>query len=463
MGHSERLSALDSAFLAIEEGGAHMHIGAIATLDARPLTTPEGGIDFERIYAHIERGLDLVPRYRQVLAEAPGLSQPQWVDDASFRLAYHVRHTALPRPGTLRQLRRLAGRVFSGRLDRARPLWELWVVEGLEGDRFALVLKAHHCLVDGMGGVGLLSMIFGPERAASPTAWTPRPAPTMAQRLAHEVEHRSSGAKVLEEMLVDVVRHPREALAAAGQGLGETATLVREAFTPCRRTILNPSMVGPHRRFHGLRFDLADVKRVKDGLGGKLNDVVLATAAGGIGRWLERRGEDVAALTDFRALVPVDVRHGKEGVGNRVGMMFAPLPLAETDPVRRFERVVEVTTRLKGEAGHARTTERVEDLSDWALPSFVTDLFKLAGWLNTFNVVITNVPGPPMRLSLCGATLRSVEPLVPLFRSQALGLALFSYDGGLFWGLNADWAIVDDLHVLADDLEHAFAELRAAV
>ena len=170
----------------------------------------------------------------------------------------------------------------------------------------------------------------------------------------------------------------------------------------------------------------------------------------------------LAALTDFRALVPVDIRHGHEGVGNRVGMMFAPLPLAETDPLRRHARVVELTERLKGEAGHARTTERVEELSDWALPSFVTDLFKLAGWINTFNIVITNVPGPPMALSLCGARLRTVEPLVPLFRSQALGIALFSYDGALFWGLNADWAIVDDLHVLAQDIEDAFAELRAA-
>ncbi len=460
MPHSERLSALDSAFLAIEEGGAHMHIGALATLDAGPLATAEGGLDFERILAHVGNGLATVPRYRQRLLAAPGLAQPRWADDEHFRLEYHVRHAALPRPGTERQLRRLAGRIFSQRLDRERPLWELWVVEGLAGDRFALVLKAHHCLVDGMGGVGLLGALFGPERAGPAPGWVPRAAPTLAQMLADEVEHRAAGAR---QAIGEVVARPRETLAAVGQSLGETALFVRDALTPCPRTILNPSMVGPHRRFGGFRLELAELKRIKDALGGKLNDVVLATAAGGLGAWLARRGVDVEELTDFRALVPVDVRHGREGVGNRVGMMFVPLPLAERDARRRYELMVERTAHLKGEAGHARTTERVEDLSDWALPSLVTDLFQLTGWINTFNVVITNVPGPPFPLALLGAPLRTVEPLVPLFRSQALGMALFSYEGGMHWGLNADWAIVDDLHLLVGDLQDAFRALRAVV
>lgn len=457
-----RLSALDSAFLAIEENGAHMHIGALAVLDVGPLATPDGGIDFARVRAHIQGAIESMPRYRQHLEAVPGLSTYAWVDDASFRLDYHVRHTALPRPGSERQLKRLAGRIFSQPLDRNRPLWELWVVEGVEGDRFALVLKTHHCLVDGMGGVALLARLFGPEATAHGD-WQPDIAPSRRELVEGELAHRARGARAHGAALREALSKPGAVLDAVKEGLTNTANLVKEGLTPCDPTQLNPSQVGPHRRFDGLRLELADLKKVKNALGGKINDVVLATAAGGLQRYLERNGEVLETLTDFRALVPVDVRHGFAGVGNRVGMMFARLPITERDARRRYELVREATERLKRESGQAATTELLENLSDWAAPSFVADLFKLTGWAGTFNVVITNVPGPPLELSLLGAPLRTVYPLVPLFRTQAVGIALFSYHGGMYWGFNADWSIVGDLHELVADFRASFEELLARV
>lgn len=457
---ADRLSALDTAFLEIERGGAHMHIGALAIFDGGELVSDEGAVDFARIRAHVEGAMERLPRYRQRLAKVPGLATMAWTDDDHFRLDYHVRHTALPRPGDERQLKRLAGRIFSGRLDRDRPLWELWVIEGLADGGFALVMKTHHCLVDGMGGVELLSGLFGPEARAA-GAWEPQEEPSRLELVEHELAHRARSARATAETLREMATHPGETLRSVRESLHQTTELVKDGLTPCDRTLLNPEQVGPHRRFDVLDFDLGAVKAVKKALGGKINDVVLATAAGGLGRYLRRRGVDVEGLTDFRALVPVDVRHGRSGVGNRVGMMFARLPLAEDDPRARYRRVLAATERLKTEAGHARATELVEDLSDWAAPSLVGDLFRYTGVIGTFNVVITNVPGPPFEMSLLGAPLRALYPLVPLFKTQAVGMALFSYAGGLYWGLNADWSIVGDLHLLVEDLRASFDELRA--
>jgi len=460
MGEADRLSALDAAFLDIEEGGAHMHIGALGVFGGGPLVGDDGAVDFARVRAHIEGSLAKMPRYRQRLERTPGLGTPVWVDDAHFRLDYHVRHTALPRPGSERQLKRLAGRIFSGPLDRRRPLWETWVVEGLDGGRFALVMKVHHALIDGMGGVGLMTALFGPEATDADT-WSPRPAPSARALVEDEIAHRTKGALGQVGALRDAAARPGATARAFVDGLKHTASLVRDGLTPADPSPLNPAHCGPHRRFDGLRLDLREVKAVKNALGGKLNDVVLATAAGGLGRFLDRRGVDVTTLDDFRALVPVDIRHGFAGTGNRVGMMFAQLPLAELDPAARYGRIVASTQRLKQESGHAAATELIETLSDWAAPSTVANAFRYAAFVGSFNIVITNVPGPPFSLDLLGARLTALYPLVPLFSTQALGMALFSYDGGLYWGLNADWSVVDDLHVLVEDLRTSFAELRA--
>lgn len=460
MGDADRLSALDAAFLDVEDGGAHMHIGALGIFEGGPLVAEDGAVDFARIRAHVAGSLPKMPRYRQRLERTPGLGTPVWVDDAHFRLDYHVRHTALPRPGTERQLKRLAGRIFSSPLDRARPLWETWVVEGLEGGRFALVMKVHHALIDGMGGVGLMTALFGPE-ATDPERWSPRPAPSKRELVEGEIAHRTKGALGQVETLREAVSHPGQTAKALADGLKQTAALVRDGLTPSDPSPLNPTHVGPHRRFDVLRQELSELKAVKDALGGKLNDVVLATAAGGVRRFLERRGVEVAALDDFRALVPVDIRHGFVGTGNRVGMMFARLPLDEPDPATRYRKVVESTQRIKHESGHAAATELIESLSDWAAPSTVANTFRYAAFVGSFNIVITNVPGPQFPLELLGARLTGLYPLVPLFSTQALGIALFSYDGGLYWGLNADWSVVDDLHRLVEDLRASFEQLRA--
>ncbi|MBX3271656.1 MAG: wax ester/triacylglycerol synthase family O-acyltransferase [Sandaracinaceae bacterium] len=461
MADIERLSALDAAFLAAERGGAHMHIGALATFEGGPLVGPDGGVDFARVRAHVEGWLERLPRYRQRITSIPMLSRRVWSDDPHFRLDYHVRHAALPRPGDLRQLKRLAGRIFGQRLDRERPLWELWVIEGLDGGGFAMVLKTHHCLVDGIGGVELLGALFGAESQAR-ERFAPQPAPSPRALVGAELDERAKNAVRRAQELARLAAHPAEAVGAARDVAREAAALVMDGLTPCDRTSLNPDAIGPHRRFDVVRHDLEEVKAIKRALGGKLNDVVLATAAGALGRTLARRGTHPAVLTDFRALVPVDVRHGRGGVGNRVGMMFARLPLAEADPIARHRAVLAQTEHVKHTAAHAQTTELIEDLSDELFPSIVAAVFTYAARAGTFNVVITNVPGPPFPMALLGSRLTALYPLVPLFESQALGIALFSYDGALHWGLNADWGAMPDLHLFADDLRASFDELRDA-
>jgi len=460
---ADRLNALDAAFLHIEEGGAHMHIGALGIFEGGELVDEKGSVDFERIEKHVEGALDRIPRYRQIVTSVPGIDGLAWVDDPHFRLKYHVRHTALPKPGTERQLKRLAGRVFGQRLNREHPLWELWVVEGLEpGDdgepRFALVMKTHHALVDGMGGARLLAEMFGRQQTTE-SVWTPEVAPSKLALLEKELKHRVGSAKEQLEGLREAFSNPKATLAGARDAILQSRELVRSGLMPSSTTPLNPKAVGPHRRFDGVRLELGDVKRVKRALGGKVNDVILATAAGGLRRYFARRDVDAGSFDEFRVMIPVDIRHGFSGVGNRVGMLFAQLPLGEEDPLRRYEEVVAQTTRAKTAAGFAKTTEALEKLTDWAAPSMLSQVFKYAAWVGSFNLVITNVPGPQFPLRLHGARLVSIFPLVPLFTTQALGIALFSYDGGIYWGLNADWSHVDDLHLLADDLRTSFDEL----
>ncbi|MGF1469849.1 MAG: wax ester/triacylglycerol synthase family O-acyltransferase [Sandaracinaceae bacterium] len=456
--NAERLSALDVSFLDLETPGAHMQIGALATVEAEPLRRPDGGIDFDRISRFVAGLLPRVPRYRQRLARAPGLDHPYWVDDEHFRLAYHVRHTALPRPGSPRQLKRLAGRVFSQKLDPERPLWELWVVEGLEGDHFGLILKAHHSLADGVAGAGLLTTMFtSPEDP--PDRWRPRPAPPRVRLLAEEIGHRLTGWRQVPRIVRRAVDGTRGGLHA---GAAAALRTTRVGLSSAAPTQLNPRHVSPHRRFDGLALPLAEVKEIKARLGGKLNDAVLTIAAGGIGRYLRRQGIDVARLGPFRALCPVNTRGDRGGLGNRVALMFATLPLGERDPVVRHAKVREETSYAKGDAGYARASELFEDVADATSRALVTELMRLAVNRRAFNVIITNIPGPPFDLHLLGCRLATIHPQVPLYESQALGIALLSYAGTLFWGFNADWSVVGDLHLLVADVRASFEEVRDA-
>jgi WS/DGAT/MGAT family acyltransferase len=466
MTDAERLTALDAAFLDLESENALMNIGAIAVFDAGPLRLAHGGIDFESVRAAIEAALDRVPRYRQRIVRVPVLGQPVWVDDERFNLRYHVRHTALPRPGDDRQLRRMAARVFSQKLDRSRPLWEMWVVEGLEGDRFAIVAKAHHCLADGVAGVGVITSLlrFGPDAVRpAPSAWSPTARPGGLALLRSELRHRTRGPAALIAAAQRLRSSPRETLQRAGATARGLVDTLRTGLRPADATPLNPRLSSSFRRFDGAALSLDEVKEVKNSLGGKVNDVALATAVGALRRFLDRRGVAVERLADFRALIPVDTggRTRGAGLGNRVALMIAELPLSEADPAQRYRRVCEGMAFLKEQSQQKQSAELIEEVGDMTSSHLVSELFQAAARLRSYNVVITNVPGPPVPLYLLGARLREVYPLVPLFANQALGLALISYAGTLFWGLNAEWEAMPDLHELVGDLHAAFDELLA--
>jgi WS/DGAT/MGAT family acyltransferase len=388
------------------------------------------------------------------------------VDDPSFQLRYHVRHLSLPHPGDARLLKRLAGHVMSLPLDRRRPLWELWVVEGLEGGGFAILTKAHHCMIDGVGSADLLtaSMQLDPDATSfeEPPRWIPRPAPGPLGLLGRELARRVGQGAAAFGATAEAVRHPLRAAASLGefaQGVGEAlgASLHRTSPTP-----LNVE-IGPHRRFDWLRYELADVKDVKNRLGGTVNDVVLANVSGALRRFLSARGEDVDAL-DFRAMVPVNIRARDEAgrMGNRVVTTAVQLPLDARDPRARLARVVERTRKVKS-SKLAAGVEAIEEISDWGLSGVFLQMARWSALTRPFNLVVTNVPGPQVQAYLLGSPLHEAYPLVPLFRNQALGIALFSYHGALFWGLNADWDALPDLHDFATVLAEDFEALRKTV
>lgn len=459
--HYERLSAMDALFLDLEDHNSHMHIGSVSLFDAKPLRSKEGGIDIERLSRHLEATLLKHPRFRQRLAYVPGLGRPVWIDDTKFNLHYHVRHTCLPAPGDDRLLKRLAGRVMSQQLDRGKPLWETWLVEGVTGDRFALITKLHHCLADGMSGVDLAASMLSPDPDAEddkPKSWIPRPAPSSARLLADELRRRATA--------------PLALIRGSGGGLGAIAGDVKDAALglvetfdggsgPASETPFDTDL-GPHRRFDWLRMDLDDVKVVRDRLCGTLNDVVLSVAAGALRRFLRDRGMAVDTL-NFRVMVPVSVRSSGErgALGNRVAMMMVRLPLDERDPVERLRKICSETSERK--SGHqSAATQLFARMADALVPELTGPLARLGLRTHAANLVITNVPGPPIPVYLLGARLVESFPVVPLATGQALGIALLTYAGGLHWGFNSDWDALPDLHDLVDGTEAEFARLLAA-
>jgi diacylglycerol O-acyltransferase / wax synthase len=463
--HHERLSALDESFLALEDTTTHMHIGAVALFDAAPLTKPDGGIDIERIRALMEAGLHRIPRYRQRLAWTPVGRHPVWVDDDRFNLSYHLRHTHLPRPGDERALKRLAGRLMSQQLDRGKPLWEMWVVEGVEGGRFAIVTKVHHCMIDGVGSVELTGSVMRPDAGPDPRLdhpaprWIPRPAPGPLGLVAGELAARARMPVAAVEAAGRVLADPRAALRAAREAVAGLGEAVATGFHPASATPLNVA-IGPHRRFDWTAMDLDAVRAVKAQLGGTINDVVLAVVAGALRRFLRQRGVAVEPL-DVRAMLPVNVRATaeRERLGNRVAMLVARLPLDEGDPRQRLARVVAETRERKG-SRQAAGVQALEELSDVTFHGLFVEFARLTATARPFNLIVTNVPGPQFPAYVLGAAMQACYPVVPLYRNQALGIALFSYDGRLFWGFNADWDALPDLHDLVAAVEREFQTLR---
>ncbi|MEW6270931.1 MAG: wax ester/triacylglycerol synthase family O-acyltransferase, partial [Thermodesulfobacteriota bacterium] len=457
----ERLTALDQSFLLYEDGCSHMHVASTATFDAGPLATPDGGIDIERIREFVSSRLHRIPRYRQKLAYVPLRDQPVWVDDDRFNLAYHVRHTSLPRPGDERQLKRLSARIASQQLDRGKPLWEVWLVEGLAGGRFAMITKVHHCMIDGMSGVDLLEVLLSvtPEAPLEePPVFIPRGMPDRMELLRDEVLDRLAAPLQLAGR---VLRNPLGVLSAVTEGakaLGETlvAGMTMPSETPVNKEI------GPYRRFDWLTMDVALVKEVKNQLGGSLNDVVLTTVAGAMRRFLSRRRVNPRDI-QFRVMVPVSVRTADERgtLGNKVSAWFADLPLGEGDPLRRYALVAETTARLK-HSKQAMGAELLTAVTEWTPSTLLSLAVRLAHRGLPFNMVVTNVPGPQLPLYLLGSRMLDIYPLVPLFARLGLGVALFSYDGRLYWGFNGDWDVVPDLHDVVRCVEDSFAELHGA-
>ncbi len=449
----ERLSALDATFLDVEAETAPMHVGAALLFDAKPLTLEHGGLDIERLTRYTEAALDSIPRYRQRVEWVPGLSHPVWVDDERFNMHFHLRHTRLPMPGEERSLKRLVGRLFSQHLDRSRPLWEFWVVEGIENDMFALVVKVHHCMVDGVAGVELLQallQIMPNAEERQPKEWKPRPMPGRVELMRSELKHRVDGLRELTHFMPRV----RDNF----QGLRR---LLTSGMKPAPKTLFTERDISPYRRFDWTSFHLDEVKKIKDALGGTINDVVVATTTGAVRRFLIRRNEDVDAIEGFRTMLPVNTRKaGGPSGGNHVAMLLADLPISQPDPTERLKEVIAITTQLKKESNQTGGAELIEEIADLTTKRIVSELYRAAMQLRTYNLVITNVPGPPLPLYLLGAQMKAIFPMVPLMRNQNLGIALFSYNGGLHWGFNADWESFPDVHEFVEDLETSFAEYQ---
>lgn len=463
--HYERLAAADRTFLDLEGPSTHMHVAATAVLGVGSLATPEGGVDIDRIRRYVLSRLDHIPRYRQKLAFVPVEGHPVWVDAPHFNVHYHVRHTSLPRPGSREQLQSLAARIMSQQLDRAKPLWEFWVVEGVDdGASFAIVQKAHHCMIDGVSGVDLLGVLMSPFATAEfeeSAPWYPRPEPSPLRLAAAEALRRVREPFELIAGADASWLDPRRAVARVTEGLaavGETLTASMHATseTPLNRPI------GPHRRFQWLAMDLARVKAVKRRLGGTVNDVVLATTAGAVRRFLAERGESPDRLS-LRANVPVSVRSDDEHgtLGNRIALWMTDLPVDEPDAVARLDRVRETTEHLKHsrQALGAQILAGVSDLTSATLLSLAV---RLSAGARPYNLVVTNVPGPQMPLYFLDAPLREIYPMVNLLPNQGLGVALFSYDGRLCWGFLADWELLPDLGRFVELVGESFDELQTA-
>jgi hypothetical protein len=488
----DRLSPLDASFLFAEDRTRAMHVGGVMTF-APPASVE---VDMEAFVALIGRRLPLVPRFRQKVREVPGhLGLPVWVDDPDFDLDYHVRRSALPRPGTDAQLRELVGRLIARRLDRARPLWEIYLVEGLADGRFAVVTKTHHAMVDGLASmdVGALLLDTTPEpRQTADVPWLPAPEP--------------SALELATDAVIEAWRRPRtvfDVAARAGSDVREVVAGVERAMaTLVSATSGRPvhplnTVTGEQRRFATAATTLADHRAVRAVCGGTVNDVVLAVVTGALRGWMMTRGEPLQEGASVRALVPVSIRSrradpagnggntsavaegrtaavteggtaavtegGTAAMGNRISAYFVELPVGEADPLRRLAQVsaAMATHKAEGQAVGATTLIRLAGLAPPTLHSLGV---RLASQFSSqlYNVLVTNVPGPSRPLYAMGARMLDMYPVVPLAGGQAVSIGITSYDGGMHYGLNADRDAMPDVDVLAAALTDALAELVAA-
>ena len=457
--HLDRLSSTDVSFLTNESSSSHMHVGAIMIFEG---PTPS----YEDLLDHIQSRYRLVPRFRQKLAYPPAQTgRPFWVDDPNLNLEYHVRHSALPAPGSEDQLRRMAARVFSQQLDRSKPLWELWLVQGLTRNRFALLTKTHHAVVDGVSGVDIATVLFDlnpvPEPPPSDDAWAPQPEPSSATLLAKGVEDVARAPVRAVRRLEHAVQHPESAVKQVRDAVEAVSEVGWNFANPAPKVPLNVE-IGSHRRFAWVRSDLDRFKRVKDALGGTVNDVVLAVVAGALREWLRGRGIRTEGL-ELRAQVPVSIRasdeHGQ--LGNRLAVMRAPLPVYIADPIRRLESLSQAMKGLK-QSKQALGAEVISRFNDFAPPTLLAQAARINFSTRLFNLTVTNVPGPQVPLYVLGRELEDIFPIGFLPPNQALFVAIMSYNGGINFGLLADYDSMDDVQVVGEGIERSIAELVEA-
>ena len=452
----QRMSPLDASFLHIENAVSHMHIGSAAIFEGPP---PE----HEEILRAIGAKLPFVPRYRQKVQFVPlALGRPVWVDDPHFVLDYHIRHTAIPRPGGEEQLRNLVSRVMSQRLDRGKPLWEIWIAEGLQDDRWVMISKTHHSMVDGVSSSDLLSVIMDPTREpppAPPDRWRPEPEPNPAQLVTDALAQRAASPYEAIRTLTSAVRGPRRVARNVVQATRDISA-TRAWLKPGSATSLN-GPIGPHRRWTWARGRLSDVKAVREAFGGTVNDVVLAVITNGFRDLLLGRQCDVSELT-IRTLVPVSVRTSSQRgtYDNKVSAMFADLPVGIADPVERLDAVREQMEDLKA-SRQAVGAEVLTSMGGFAPAMFLSLGARMSMRMpqRNLNTVTTNVPGPQHPMYLAGRRLLEVFPYVPLGNNIRVGLAIYSYDGGLNYGVTGDYDTAPDIGVLAAGIEAGMDEL----
>jgi diacylglycerol O-acyltransferase len=453
--HKDRLSAVDASFLAQEKESAHMHVGAVMVFEGPPPS-------YEEFLEQVESRMHLVPRYRQKLAFPRfEMGRPMWVDDPSFNLEYHVRHTALPKPGSMDQLRQLAARIFSQRLDRSKPLWETWLVQGLEDKRFALISKTHHSMIDGVAGVDLASVLFDlspvPSRVA-PEPWTPHPEPSEAELVAEGVKGVAQRPFSLVGKALEAVQNPGRTVSTVRESAEAIGEVLWAGLNPAPEVPLNVP-IGPHRRIETVRASLGDFKTVKRAFGGTVNDVVLAVVAGAMRRWLRARGVRTEGM-ELRALVPMSIRSEADlsAGGNQIAAMRGPLPVYVEDPVERLRVVRESMSDVK-DSKQALGAEVIAGLQDFAPPTLLAQASRLNFSTRLFNLIVTNVPGPQFPLYLLGRELQALIPVAFLPENHALAIAIMSYNGGVDFGLLADYDAMPDLEFVTEAIRDSLDEL----
>jgi WS/DGAT/MGAT family acyltransferase len=454
----DRMSPQDALFLHVENDVNHMHIASVAIFEGPPP-------GYDEILSMVGSKLRLVPRYRQRVRFVPlELGRPVWTDDPHFNLRYHIRHTALPSPGSDEQLRNLVGRVMSQQLDRAKPLWELWVVEGLEEDRWAILSKNHHCMVDGVSGTDLLTVVMDqtpdPEREPE-QPWEPEPEPTEADLVRSSLRERTTRPSEVLRSVRAAFRGPRRVLAGL-QEFGRGMSSFGSFLNPSVESSLN-GPIGPHRRWTWAQTTIPEVKKVRAAHGGTVNDVLLSIITRGFRELLTKRGEPVEDRV-VRTLVPVSVRKPNErgAYNNRVSAMFAELPVGVSDPVECLAAIRSQMDDLK-ESKQAVAAETLTSLSGFAPPMLLALGARLFAGLDqaTVQTVTTNVPGPQTSLYAAGRRMLTARPYVPLAGSVRIGVAIFSYAGQLNFGITGDFEGAPDIDVLAHGIETGMQELLA--